>query len=472
LKVYAGHEGGMDHHGGKRDGLAADASFHTSTKLCLMRDGSIVVGDRGSHLLRMITVTPSGMKFVNTIAGDGTRGHRDGEASQAQFTSILSTIYNPVDDSMWINDGYTRVRKYKDGVVSTVAGDGTQGYRDGPALQAQFRNIHGLGVLGDGSIIVGDFTCVRKISLDGVVSTIAGRYGQVGIVDGEGGDARFRNIWGLLVDANDIIYLSDVTSETGVFSTAVRKLTKSGSSYVTSTLVPTTAEIMAGYLSSFTMEGDLIMRESAVAAMECHGKVHVVKTGCPLPPHLQKLYHKEPHPSDILLENMVKEKGDLFDNAASNYPDITFVVDGRSIPAHRGVLAAGSEYFRLQFISPLQAGDSSTTEVKETTYEALRTVLKYIYTKSHRDVLTFDNVLDVYELSDKYLLSDLQKQCEWYMQSSSNLESTVKWYIACMGRAGCEEVKVMLEGNLVKNAVTLTERHPDLIDELDREGIC
>ncbi len=168
---------------------------------------------------------------------------------------------------------------------------------------------------------------------------------------------------------------------------------------------------------------------------------------------------------------MVKIRGDLFDNAADNYPDITFVVEGRSIPAHRGVLAAGSEYFRLQFISPLQAGDSSTSEVRETTYEALRTVLKYIYTQSHRDVLTPENVLDVYVLSGKYLLHDLEKHCVWYMQSSSNLECTVQWYILCKGKAGCDEVACMLEGKLVKNFAFLGQRHEGLIEELDDRGL-
>ncbi len=56
--------------------------------------------------------------------------------------------------------------------------------------------------------------------------------------------------------------------------------------------------------------------------------------------------------------------------------------------------------------------------------------------------------LDVYELSGKYLLRDLEKQCVWYMQSSSNLESTVHWYILCKGKAGCDEVECMLEGKL------------------------
>ena len=196
----------------------------------------------------------------------------------------------------------------------------------------------------------------------------------------------------------------------------------------------------------------MIIRESAVAAMEYHGKIHRIKTACPLPPYLHKLYHKELRRGKIQLESIVK--GELFDN-----------------PAHRGVLAAGSKYFRTLFKSTMQAGDSSTTEVKETTYEALRTVLKYIYTKSHRDVFTFDNVLDVYELSGKYLLHDLQKQCVWYMQSSSNLESTVLWYIACKDKAGCDKVKFMLEGKLVKNWRVLAERNPELVVQLDEENL-
>ena len=111
LTVFAGHEGGRDHHGGRKDGIATDASFIYPYYMCLMKDGSIVVGDAGSNLLRLITVTPSGMKLVNTLAGDGTKAHRDGEALQAQFKSIPGLAYNPVDDSILIIDTFTRVRK-------------------------------------------------------------------------------------------------------------------------------------------------------------------------------------------------------------------------------------------------------------------------------------------------------------------------------------------------------------------------
>ena len=132
---------------------------------------------------------------------------------------------------------------------------------------------------------------------------------------------------------------------------------------------------------------------------------------------------------------------------------------------------AGSEYFLKLFDNNMHKGDSTTTEMKETTYEALRTVLKYIYTHDHRDVLTAGNVLAVYELSGKYLVSALQDQCTWYMQSSSNLEAAVRWYISAKGNAAYEGVQSMLEGKLIKNGATLYERHPDLIDELEGHGL-
>lgn len=56
--------------------------------------------------------------MVITLAGDGTKGHRDGEALQAQVTQLRDIVYNPIDDSILMIDNHTRVRKYKDGVVS------------------------------------------------------------------------------------------------------------------------------------------------------------------------------------------------------------------------------------------------------------------------------------------------------------------------------------------------------------------
>ncbi len=458
VKVFAGHEE-EDYLLAIKDGISTVASFNNPCYMCLMKDGSVIVGD--GHLLRLITVTSPCIKSVTTIAGDGTEGHRDGTASQAQFGFILNVIYNPVDDSILMNDNCTRVRKYKDGMVTTIAGDGTSGYRDGPALQAQFTTFHSLGIQSDGSIIVGQVSCIRKISVDGIVSTIAGHHDQHGLVDGEGINARFSNISRVLVDASDSVYITDRQKNVGgECSSCVRKLTKVDSSYVTSTVVAINSGILAGYLCSFSKDGDLIIHEVAYPSAASLPSIHIVKISCSLPPYLHKLFHKELSPE---LEAIYKEKSDLFDNADDNMADITFTVDGRTIPAHRGVLMAGSEYFRNLFKSPMQAGDSSNTEVKETTYEALRVVLKFIYTKDHRDILTADNVLDVYELTERYSLTKLQDHCMWYLQSSSNMEATVGWYIACAKNPALTGAAPMLKSKLIKNFVVLGERHPDLV---------
>jgi hypothetical protein len=70
-------------------------------------------------------------------------------------------------------------------------------------------------------------------------------------------------------------------------------------------------------------------------------------------------------------------------------------------------------------------------------------------------VLTPVNVLDVYELSGKYPLIDMEKHCVWYMQSSSNLECTLQCHILCKCKAGWDKVECMLEGKLVKNFAVL-----------------
>jgi hypothetical protein len=66
---------------GTADGTGATARFDNPTGLAIAGDGTVYVADRNNHLLR--AVTPAGQ--VSTIAGDGTGGFRDGPGPQAQF---------------------------------------------------------------------------------------------------------------------------------------------------------------------------------------------------------------------------------------------------------------------------------------------------------------------------------------------------------------------------------------------------
>ena len=66
------------------------------------------------------------------------------------------------------------VIKIVSGVATKLAGS-TRGHKDGNGATAKFTDINGLAVGSDGSIIVADTSCIRKVTPTGVVTTIAGR---------------------------------------------------------------------------------------------------------------------------------------------------------------------------------------------------------------------------------------------------------------------------------------------------------
>ena len=168
---------------------------------------------------------------VTTIAGDGRAGLRDGPAAQAEFM-MPSAIAFDANRVMYIADqSAQRIRKLDRGIVTTVAGSGPPistglavdgGYRDGPALQARFSEPSGVAVARDGSIYVADMMnhCVRKIR-DGVVSTFAGAPDRMGTADGPLASASFKFPRALAFDDDGNLYVADLR-------VGVRMITTSG----------------------------------------------------------------------------------------------------------------------------------------------------------------------------------------------------------------------------------------------------
>jgi DNA-binding beta-propeller fold protein YncE len=85
------------------------------------------------------------------------------------------------------------------------------GNADGASSDARFFNPYGVAIDGVGNLFVsdtGNYT-IRKITPNGIVSTLAGEVGQPGANDGVGAAAHFLTPLGLAVDRAGILYVAD-----------------------------------------------------------------------------------------------------------------------------------------------------------------------------------------------------------------------------------------------------------------------
>jgi sugar lactone lactonase YvrE len=156
-------------------------------------------------------IDPNGV--VSVVAGDITQlaGFKDGPAASAKFFYPSGVA---VDDNIniYVTDADNhRIRKINAaGIVGTLAGTGAEGFADGPGNMAKFDFPRQPTVDKTGNVFVADYSNnrIRKITPDGVVSTIAG-ISTPGFVDGAGGVARFNYPSGITVDGDGTIYVAD-----------------------------------------------------------------------------------------------------------------------------------------------------------------------------------------------------------------------------------------------------------------------
>ena len=163
--------------------------------------GHLYIADAGDHRVRV--VTPDGV--IRTFAGDGHAGFRGdgGPATQAQLRSPYGLAVDPAGNVYIADLGNARVRRISpDGVITTVAGG------DGMRLVAP-RNV---AVDRTGALYISDFGGHRiyRVSSSGAVAAVAGA-GEAGYV-GDGGPALSALInapGGLAVDAAGVVYFAD-----------------------------------------------------------------------------------------------------------------------------------------------------------------------------------------------------------------------------------------------------------------------
>ena len=96
------------------------------------------------------------------------------------------------------------------GVVSTIAGAAKPGFADGQGIAARFNGLFGVAVDQDGTVYLSDAfnNRIRKVTKGAMVSTLAGT-GKAGFADGPASVAQFSAVQGLGVDGNRSVYVAD-----------------------------------------------------------------------------------------------------------------------------------------------------------------------------------------------------------------------------------------------------------------------
>jgi hypothetical protein len=218
---------GLAGHSGSADGTNSAARFNGPGGVALDGAGSVYVAEFNSHTIRK--VTPVGTNWVvTTVAGKaGANGSADGTGSAARF-------YYPADvaidsaGSIYVADDYNcAIRKLTaigpSWVVTTLAGKaGDWRSVDGTNTAARFDGPNSVSVdsLGNAYVADSDSQTIRKLTPVGtnwVVTTVAGKAGAVGTIDGTGSAARFNfgSIGGtVVVDSAGNLYVPDYGNHT------------------------------------------------------------------------------------------------------------------------------------------------------------------------------------------------------------------------------------------------------------------
>lgn len=210
--------------GGSANGVGTAARFSFSAGLpsamVISPMGFVNLADTNNRRLRRLIL---GTNMVDTLAGTGNFGNDDGFADTATFASPVGLAYD-ASGTLYVSDGNVVRRIGPTGAVATVAGKYNEnGSVDGVGASARFGQLGAMVADSKGNLIVADVYnyVFRRVAPDGTVTTIAGKVGQSGYVNGVGGDARLGTVRYMVIDAADNVYFTD-------FSHSIRKLDAKG----------------------------------------------------------------------------------------------------------------------------------------------------------------------------------------------------------------------------------------------------
>jgi sugar lactone lactonase YvrE len=238
LTLYAGVGLGFNGDGGP----AIQAQFWCLGDMAFDSAGNLYVLDGFNNRVRRIepngtisALAGSGAvgDFVNIYPANGGFAGDGGPATEALLWDPYAISLDQLGNLYILDRHNNRVRKVDQaGIITTLAGVGTQGFSGdgGPATAAEIGPTNGLAVDVAGNVYIGDVdnARIRKVDLEGIITTIAGT-GERGF-SGDGGpaaEAQLSRPLDMVVDAAGSLYFVDATSGT-LETDRIRKINADG----------------------------------------------------------------------------------------------------------------------------------------------------------------------------------------------------------------------------------------------------
>ncbi|WP_170309735.1 NHL repeat-containing protein [Mucilaginibacter xinganensis] len=189
---------------GNGGGVVVDTlpSFYSPAGVAVDAGGNIYVADYGNNLIRKITAAG----VVSTLAGNGSQGYINAPGTLAAFNQPTGIAVDAAGNVYVGDAGNDRIRKITPaGTVSSLAGSDSTGFADGPDTTASFFHPEGISLDAAGNVYVADAgnNLIRKVTPNGTVSTLAGNGTDVS----QGGI--FNNPTGVAADASGNVYVAN-----------------------------------------------------------------------------------------------------------------------------------------------------------------------------------------------------------------------------------------------------------------------